>query len=268
MPSPFPGMDPYIEQPSLWGDFHNDLAGEIRSTLNHLIRPDYFARLIPYITYETVAIGQREQTYPDVSVFQPKGDADLTARGRRYSAMMVMESASVESEVEIDFPLRLQSIEIHSVVDGRLITLIEILSPVNKRPGHEAYIAYQRKRRQLLNSNEVHLLELDLLHGGQRPPLARPVPIAPYYVMLSRTNRRPKVQVWPIQLADKLPVIPVPLLAPDDDALLDLGQAVASVYERGAYDLQINYREEPPLPKFTEAEAQWVADRLASLRSR
>lgn len=267
MPSPFPGMDPYIEQPSLWGDFHNNLASEMQALLNRQIRPDYFARLIPYVTYETVAIGQREQTYPDVSVFQPKSEADLAARGRRYAPTTVMESVSVESEVDVDFPLRLQSIEVHSVVDGRLVSVIEILSPVNKRPGHEAYTAYQRKRRQILNSNEVHLLELDLLRGGQRPPLARPVPPAPYYVMLSRTNRRPKVQVWPIQLADNLPVVPVPLLAPDDDVLLDLGQAVASVYERGAYDLQLNYRAEPPPPKLTEEEAQWIANRLASLRS-
>lgn len=266
MQSPFPGMDPYIEQPSLWGDFHNGLAGEIRSALNHGIRPDYFARLIPYVTYETIAIGQREQTYPDVRVFHPQPDLDPAARGRRYATTMVMEPTPIESEVEIDFPLRLQSIEVRSVVDGRLVTVIEILSPVNKRPGHEAYETYRRKRRQILNRNEVHLLEIDLLRGGQRPSLARPVPAAPYYVMLSRTNRRPKVQVWPIQLTDKLPVVPVPLLAPDDDAMLDLGRAVASVYERGAYDLQLNYHEEPPPPKLSEQEAQWVAELLASIR--
>lgn len=267
MPSPFPGMDPYIEQPSLWGDFHNNLASEIQAILNQVIRPDYFARLIPYVTYETIAIGQREQTYPDVSVFQPKSEVDPAAMGRRYNTTMVMEAVSVESEVEVDFPLRLQSIEIRSVVDGRLVTVIEILSPVNKRPGHKAYAAYQRKRRQILNSNEVHLLEIDLLREGQRPPLARPVPTAPYYVMLSRTNRRPRVQVWPIQLADKLPVVPVPLLAPDDDAMLDLGQAVASVYERGAYDLQLNYREEPASPQLSEEEGHWIAERLGSSRS-
>lgn len=268
MPSPFPGMDPYIEQPSLWGDFHNDLASEIRSALNHDIRPDYFARLIPYVTCETIAIGRRDPTYPDVSIFQPRPEVDPASVGRRYNTATVMESLSVESEVELDFPLRLQSIEVHSVVDSRLVTVIEILSPVNKRPDHKAYAVYQRKRRKILNSNEVHLLEIDLLRGGQRPPLARPVPAAPYYVMLSRTNRRPKVQVWPIQLTDKLPIVPVPLLAPDADALLDLGAAVASVYERGAYDLQLDYQTEPPSPKLSEQEVRQVAELLASLRSR
>ena len=93
-------------------------------------------------------------------------------------------------------------------------TYIGILSSVNKRPGHQAHLAYQRKRRNLVYS-EVHLLEIDLLRGGGRPPLVRPVPPAAYYVVLSRAERRPRVDVWPIQLSDCLPVLPVPLLAPD-----------------------------------------------------
>lgn len=268
MPSPFPGMDPYIEHASIWGDFHNNLAAEIQALLNPQIRPDYFARLIPYVSYDTIAIGQREPTYPDVSVFRSGPEIDPASVGRRYNTAAVIESASVESEVEIDLPFRLHSVEVHSVVDGRLVTVIEILSPANKRPDNKTYVTYQRKRRTILNSNEVHLLEIDLLRAGQRPPLARPVPTAPYYVMLSRTNRRPRVQVWPIQLTDKLPVVPVPLLSPDDDALLDLGAAVASVYERGAYDLQLDYRAEPPLPKLSEQEARQMAELLSSLRSR
>ena len=137
------------------------------------------------------------------------------------------------------------------------MTVIEILSPVNKRPSHEAYLAYQRKRRDLLRS-EVHLLEIDLLRGGERPQLERPVPAAPYYVILSRAQRRPTVEVWPIQLADCLPVLPVPLLEPDPDVPLDLGGAVARVYERGAYASQIDYRQQPPPPVYCKADAGWL----------
>src|SRR5437870_13636944 len=71
---------------------------------------------------------------------------------------------------------------------NQLVTVIEVLSPVNKRPSHEAYLAYQRKRRDILRS-EVHLLEIDLLRGGERPPLERPVPPAAYYVVLSRAHQ-------------------------------------------------------------------------------
>ena len=137
--------------------------------------------------------------------------------------------------------------EIRRADDDFLVTSIEILSPVNKQRPHDAHLDYLRKRRELLRSS-AHLIELDLLRGGARPPLAQAVPLAPYYVMLSRATDRPHVQVWPIALSGQLPVIPVPLLEPDPDTHLDLGELVASVYERGGYDARIDYRKSvPPL---------------------
>jgi hypothetical protein len=157
-------------------------------------------------------------------------------------------------------PLKLYTIEIHETGTMVLVTAIEILSPVNKRPGHEAFDGYRRKRQKLLNS-EAHLMEIDLLRGGERPPLDRPVPPAPYYVVLSRAYRRPVVEVWPIQLSDSLPVLPVPLLEPDPDVALDLGAQVAAVYERGAYSQQIDYRRPPPSPPISGEESAWI-DRI------
>lgn len=252
MPSPFPGMDPYIEQPHLWSDFHGNLPPEIQGRLNQLIQPRYIARLIPYVTYEVVEIAQTRGVRPDVGVWQPQPPTGEMAVG-----VATVTPAPVESLVLLELPLRLYSVEIRTVAAQELVTSIEILSPVNKRPGHEAYRDYRRKRQELLRSS-AHLLEIDLLRGGERPPLERPVPRAPYYVVLSRANRRPTVEVWPIQLADKLPVLPVPLLEPDPDVPLDLGAAVAAVYERGAYAPQIDYCQSPPLPALTEAETVWL----------
>ncbi len=76
--------------------------------------------------------------------------------------------------------------------------------------------------------------------------------------MLSRAERRPTVEVWPIQLTDRLPVLPVPLLEPDPDVPCDLGVAIASVYERGAYASQIDYGQPPPPPLLPKAEADWL----------
>jgi hypothetical protein len=253
MPSPFPGMDPYIEQSKLWVDFHNGLADEIRAQLNSLIRPDYFARLTPYTTYEVIGINQvkRQSIRPDVGVLLREQAV------RTMPRPIVIEKAPVESLVENEAQVDLLSVEIYQTNDEVLVTAIEILSPVNKQPGHEAYSDYLRKRRELLRS-DVHLMEIDLLRAGTRPPLQRPVPTAPYYVTLSRVNRRPQVEVWPLQLKAKLPVLPVPLLAPDPDAPLDLGQAVAMVYERGGYDVQIDYTQPVPPPALTDEEAAWV----------
>jgi Protein of unknown function (DUF4058) len=260
MPSPFPGMDPYIETPELWSDFHNNLASEIQARLNPIIQPRYFARLTPYLTYEEIDIGQSRGVRPDVGVWQQQASSGGPMRGAA-----TMTPAPVESRVPLEVPLRLHRVEIRTVGVQQLVAVIEILSPVNKRPAHQAYRDYRRKRRALLRS-EVHLLEIDLLRTGERPPLEQPVPPAPYYAVLSRADRRPRVAVWPIQLRDRLPVLPVPLLEPDPDAPLDLGAAVAAVYERGAYAAQIDYHEPLPPPSLSPEEAGWMDELLRDRR--
>lgn len=262
MPSPFPGMDPFIEQSKLWIDFHNRLADEISAELNTRIRPNYFARLTPYTTYEAVEVAQArlQGIRPDVGVMQ-----------RRYSlpqpagAVAVIDSPPVTSTVTLDAPVELLSVELRRADSEVLVTAIEILSPVNKQPSHEAYTDYLRKRRDLLRSS-VHLIEIDFLRGGTRPPLEEPVPVAPYYITLCHANRRPYVAVWPISLQSRLPVIGVPLSHPDPDVALDLGKVVAAVYERGGYDAQIDYRESVPPPPLTVDEATWVAELLENVQ--
>lgn len=221
MPSPFPGMDPYIEDAEIWGDFHSDLAAEIRAELNQQLQPRYIARIIPRV--------------------------------------------SVESSVDLEIPFRLSCVEVREVNTMQLVTAIEILSPVNKRPGHDAYEGYQRKRRELLRS-QAHLLEIDLLRSGTRPPLRQAVPTAPYYVVLSRVNLRPRVDVWPIQLWEPLPRVPIPLLDPDPDAAIDFGAIVAEVYKRGAYAALIDYRKSPPLPAFEQVDQVWIDRQLQTRR--
>jgi len=238
MLSPFPGMDPYLEQSKLWVDFHNSLADEMRAQLNTQIRPGYFARLTPYTTYEAIEIGQStaRAIRPDVGVMQP----------------------------DLSVPVDLLSVEIYNS-DETLITAIEILSPVNKKPGHKGFTDYERKREELFHSS-AHLIEIDFLREGTRPRLARPVPITPYYIMLSRMERRPKVDVWPIPIAAKLPKIPIPLRTPDPDAILDMSQVMENVYERGAYDVQIDYEQPVPPPEISSDEQAWVTARLQQYR--
>lgn len=252
MPSPFPGMDPYIEQPALWSDFHSNMASEIQARLNQVIQPRYFARLTPYVTYEIVEVAEVRGIRPDVGIWQPQPPT-----GEQVTGVVTITPAPVQSLIPLELPLRLHSVEIRTVDTQQLVTVIEILSPVNKRPGHEAYQDYRRKRRDLLRS-AAHLLEIDLLRDGERPPLERPVPVAPYYVMLSRADHRPNVDVWPIQLTDRLPVLPVPLLEPDPDVPLDLGATVAAVYERGAYARQLDYRQPPPPPPLSDEAMAWL----------
>lgn len=259
MPSPFPGMDPYIEHPDVWSDFHGALAEGVRAHLNARIRPRYVARLTPRVTYDVVEIDQVRGIAPDVAIWRHR-----EARSAPPTAVAATP-ASAESAVELELPLRLYTVEVRATDTMELVTAIEILSPVNKRPSHEAYADYQRKRRELLRSS-AHLMEIDLLRGGRRPALTRPVPASAYRVTLSRAETRPRVEVWTLGLTDALPVLPVPLREPDPDALLDLGAVIAEVYERGGYEQVIDYRLAPPPPTLSEAESGWVTGLLGDRR--
>ena len=108
MPSPFPGMDPYIEKPTVWTDFHGGLANEIRGELNRQLEPRYVARMTPYVTYEIVEISERRGIRPDVGVWQPQ-----PPRGRVSEAVLVAPPAPIESQVALEVPLELYTVEIH-----------------------------------------------------------------------------------------------------------------------------------------------------------
>lgn len=254
MPSPFPGMDPYIEDADLWLDFHAELASQIKHQVAPQIRPGYFVRTMPRRTYETVELGKPRSAYPDAAILKPR---PLREPAAAYASVA---EPPFQSRVEIEFEIKDFSLEIRDK-DSELVTSIEILSRVNKRRGHEAYNAYRRKRRGLLRQ-PVHLIEIDLLRVGERVPILDPVPDAPYYIYLSRENLRPDIGVWAIQLQDKLPTIPIPLRQPDPDAVLDLQRAVETIYDLSMYQESINYREPPPPPLLSESDAQWLDEFL------
>jgi len=159
------------------------------------------------------------------------------------------------------YPPGQQRIEIRAVGSQNLITVIESLSPANKRPGSESFAAYARKRRDRLRS-DVYLLELDLLRRGVRRPLKTPLPDAPYFVFLGRVEERPTVAIWPLTFREALPIVPVPLRTPDQDVTVDLAAALAQVYEQGAYALRCDYHNDPPGPELNPEDAAWLDTRL------
>ncbi len=150
------------------------------------------------------------------------------------------------------------SIEIRDRAENRLVACIEILSPTNKQG--DGYLEYRRKRNRVLNST-AHLLEIDLLRQGQRIPMRDALPEAPYFAFLGRCETRPLTDVWPIYFDQSLPVLPIPLLADDPAASLDLQQAFSTVYDVCSYDLIIDYSAPPEVPLPAEAAA-WAEDRL------
>ncbi|MBN1890927.1 MAG: DUF4058 family protein [Thermoflexales bacterium] len=257
MPSPFPGMDPYLEG-DLWQEFHETLANQIRAQLLPLVSPNYVALLAKRYALDRPSLGifsppPERIIYPDVHVVAlPSGPL---RRPPMAGGIAVAEPAlELASPMIEEIPLL--TVEIRDVAERRLVTAIEILSPVNKR-GDGAY-EYLRRRDELLRT-ETHLLELDLLRGGRRIELAGELPPAAYYAFLSRYQRRPFTQVWPISLRQPLPSLPVPLLPPDPDVPLDLQAAVKACFDLVGYERLLDYTQPPPPPLMSDEDAAWVS---------
>ena len=254
MQSPFPGMDPYLEASDLWPDVHLSLATALRDQLQPQLGARYVAALTPYVAFETIDVAPTRHVVPDIGILDHASPSG-------FSGGTAIAPAPITGIVAMEVPTRYANIEIRTVAGDTLITAIEILSPVNKRPGRDAADAYDRKRRELLRS-AAHLLEIDLLRGGQRPALVTPQPAASYIVLLSRAERRPEVEIWPVSLQLRIPVVPVPLQQPDADVQLDVQAALEQVYRNARYDLRIDYRRPPPPPDLPGEDGAWVAQML------
>ncbi len=255
MPSPFPGMDPYLEG-SEWMSVHTELSTEIARQLAPKLRPKYIVRTMRRFVMESpddIVIASSTM-YPDVSVTAyGQGTLGQTSGGAAIAPLLM--TTVIPERVPVT------SIEIRDVANRELVTAIEVLSPVNKRG--EGYTEYLDKRRRILLST-THLLEIDLLRSGKRVPMHEPLPQAPYFVFLSRAERRPVVEVWKIMLAEPLPSVPVPLLAGDTDVMLDLQLALTTVYDALGYDLSVDYTK-PPDIALGEEDARWVGEHLRAV---
>lgn len=251
MELPFPGMDPYLEAPSLWPDVHHRLITVLCDQIQAQLDPRYTAVITPYVAFESLEIAPvRLAAVPDIGVLEH--DAP-TASG----ATVAIAPAPLITTAVMEVPTRYARLEVRTVGDETLITAIELLSPANKRPGADGADAYERKRQELFRS-EAHLLEIDLLRGGKRPQVAGQLPDYPYFVLLSRAERRPRIEVWPLTLRDPIPGVAVPLRRPDPDVALDLTAALRQIYRNARYERRIDYQAAPPPPAFAPEDAAWL----------
>lgn len=257
MSSPFPGMDPYLEG-EMWQEFHDRLANQISEQLLPRLGARYVALLNKHYWLDSGGLGiisqRRDRSvYPDVHVVELSEVKEAVAEYVAEPPEMVLE---LVSPIPQEIPAL--SIEIRDVAERRLVTVIEILSPVNKRG--KGWEIYNDKRLELLGTS-THLVEIDLLRAGRRIYLLGELPPAPYFVFLSRIQRRPRTQVFPIGLRQKLPTIPIPLLPPDPDVPLDLQGAMDACFNLVHYERLLDYTQPPPPPDLSAEDAEWVREK-------
>ncbi len=261
MSCPFPGMDPYIERPEIWPDFHDSLITAIRGILQPLLRPRYAA----VIQDRLYVVEADRPIWPDVSVVR-------TSSPRRSGAT----SAVLEIDEPEVFELWREEIRqplIHIVepaAGNRLVTAIEVLSPDNKLggAGRKSYL----KKRDEFYEGGANLVEIDLLRAGEptvRISAEQLASLAPWHYLVAVTRRWPSRQeVYPIRLERRLPRIAVPLDDEDQDVPLDIQAAFTRFWDEGPYPELLHYHGPPP-GDMSAAETEWCEQTLrkAGLRS-
>ena len=264
MKSPFPGVDPYIEACGLWEDFHQLLIVKIYETIAPLLPQGYTVRagVRSYIVLMEAEGKDENLAKPDIAITQP---AKPKKPRKRNGVVAVAEPDAMADSV----PLRAfiaeefkeTFVEIYAQREERiLVTCIEVLSPSNKRPATEGWQQYERKRQAML-LGRANFIEIDLLRGGHKMPMLDPWPESPYTLLVCRRKRAPNCRVWLAHFRRPLPVIPVPLLAPDPDLSLDLNPLLADIYSLGRYDEEIDYTRSLT-PSLSDEDAGWIRDVL------
>ncbi|MBI1913363.1 MAG: DUF4058 family protein [Planctomycetes bacterium] len=264
MKSPFPGMDPFIEDRGLWPDFHTKVIGEIERALAAVLPERYFIQTgeRAYVVLAGTDEKETKPIYPDVGIEKsaPVGRASASG-GALAVAEPVLDTGGVTMRAFIDEHFRENFIEIYEAEPGpRLVTCIEVLSPSNKRSGKKGWKLYLRKRNALL-LGKANLVEIDLVRGGRRMPMVEPWPKSPYYLLVGRESHVPYCRVWPSYFNQPLPEVPVPLASPDSDLPLALQPMIEAVYERSRYARRLDYSK-PLTPPLGPEETAWLAGRL------
>lgn len=253
MKSPFPGMNPYLENSELWSEVHSRLIVAIADDLEEHLSEQYRVAIEKRSYFsggdESLLVG-----IPDVSIVgKPPERNPATATATLTPPVEpILVTVPMAEEVQERY------LEIREVGTGSVVTTIEVLSPKNKRTG-EGRQAYERKRNQVLASL-THLIEIDLLRYGQPLPM-RGLTASDYRILLSRSDRRPSAQLYAFNVRQEIPQISVPLVAGDKEPVLDLQAVLQQVYKRGRYHLAVDYTQLPQ-PPLSEADMVWASSLL------
>jgi hypothetical protein len=260
MPSPFPGIDPYLEQPTFWSSFHQRLLVTIADTIGPQLRPTYYAE----VETRTYLDDENEELLVGIP------DALVMRSARVETPVTLNDTTGIATQlrpvqVQLPIPIEIKEryLEIREVGTDVVVAVLEILSPKNKRLG-EGRTVYEKKRRSVLNSLS-HLIEIDLLRGGA--PMAMVGAEGTHYrILVSQSAQRPMADLYGFNLQDPLPTFPLPLKSPDADLMVNLQDIFAGIYDRASYDLRLDYTQAMPPPALPQTEKQWVETLLQSVQ--
>jgi hypothetical protein len=240
-------MNPYLERDVAWHDFHERFIILGAGLIGAQVRPHYVVKIDEHVYIHDLEDRTRRLA----------GRADLGLVPTRLPDAAARGIGLLEAPARVRLPetdvTREAYLEVRDRHSQELVTVVELLSPSNKRAGadREQYLA---KRGQVLAS-PAHLVEIDLLRGGEpMPSLDRPA--CAYSALVSRAPERPLAEFWPIGLRDPLPTVPIPLRPPHGDAELNLQALLHRVYDEAGYEYYVY--DGDPQPPLLPDDAGWA----------
>jgi hypothetical protein len=256
MLSPFPGMDPWLERPSIWPDVHLNLIVSLQNELVRLVSPRYY-----------VAIRQRK-------VFDlAPSELDFIVRKSPAAKRNVSDDDNLKSKqttpvepIIVEVPIREKIpedyLEVVETATHQVVTVIEILSLSNKTPGVDRK-RYEAKRERIFCTGK-NLVEIDLRRDGEPMPfrfLQANGRRSQYRILVKRGEHWSRAYLYPFNVRDPIPIFPLPLKPDDAEPPVRLGEVIKKIYDQSGYDLRIDYSR-PPEPPLSEADAQWAKEVL------
>ncbi|MEH2182253.1 DUF4058 family protein [Nostoc sp.] len=250
MGNPFPGMNPYLEQPELWHQVHNRLIVVIADDLTPQIAPKY-------------RVSIKERVYTSVDDILLVGIADVAVAKRNTtdnSTTLTAAKLAEPSKVKVPVPEQITErfLEVRATPTKEVVAVIEILSPKNKR-SKEGRAADESKRQKILAS-ATNLVEIDLLRQGESMPILG-ASVTDYSILVSPSYNRPDADLYTFDLKNPIPIFPVPLCEGEPEPIVDLQRLLNEVYERARFDLAIDYSQPLKIVRSPKEEA-WVREVL------
>ena len=255
MPSPFPGMDPWLERPAVFPTVHGHLVYNLHAALNAILPAGYAAT-----TDSRVYVDPELRRIPDVGLHgpthPPADDPNGFAAALAGAGLLAVEAEPVSDPIEERY------LKIFSVDDDRLVTAVEVVSPTNKKPGEDGRVSYRQKQGEYRASG-VNLVEIDLLRGGPHTTAVsedqlRAAGPFDYHVCVTAACHARTCFVAPIRLTDRLPLLPIPLDPGVPPVTVDLQAVFDRCYDEGRYGFLAKYDRRQPDPPLTAEQQAWA----------
>ena len=256
MPSPFPGMNPYLERPEIWSQVHKWLIILIAQTLNPQLRPKYRVTVEERV-YETRGDDSLLVGIPDEVVIK----GSTVSNKSNNIAVATPTTQPQKITLPLTETVKEWYLEVRNVETKEVVTVVEIISPKNKRSG-EGRRKYENKRQKILDSL-THLVEIDLLRQAQPLPMNGQEITSHYRIVISRSSERPQGDLYAFNLPQEIPLFPLPLQTQDQEPQVNLQELLNTLYDQGSYDLVLDYGQDP-LPPLSKDDLTWVNEVLQS----